>query len=644
MDRIPGACAVSLAWGIFAAPVWAGEVADSNSNTTISGSYQNPDVTVRATPINPSEDDLEGRELGMVHDGGLLAAALDQEGGLEAVGISGPQAYGTISIRGASAADTLILINGQPVNQGFDLGSIPTQDIVKVETVRGPAALAYGPGAIGGAINVVTRQSQDQRWELGAGAGSFSSSQAHFSSATLSLGPWSGSLSGHWFQTQGYALNMDQSSGELDHASTLILPENTLRFTFGYTKRYGGAPYAQSLGAAGNGQFDADDRVDQWNLNSRVSDEHPLGLWTLRPQAYDNYTHVLRLNPLGLDAASGVAQANLNQYHNFGGGLEASRDFQGALAPLTLGLETKEEQLNGAYDGWHAWNNSAAYARGGWILMPGFLILDAGLRLEQYQEFGAVFVPTGTLKLFWAPQGCLYASSGEGFRAPQFDERYHPRIDYMGLLPAGYGNGEKGNPGLEPERSQSNEVGAAWDGVGVSARAAGFANFISNQISRQIDLSDGYWTYLNLSEVRILGLEADFHWQALTWLQPYSNYTYQDVRDMDRDGTVPGELRQKWVGGFRLSRGGATVDLNGKMVDRTPIQLPSDNLLNDPGSTAPAAPELPYWTLNARLDLDLGGGCRAYVDLQNIFNADYAVLPGIPMEGTDLEMGLNATF
>jgi len=617
---------------------------DFESVSPAAGLYQGLSVTVRAGRITPDEDVLEDADLDEVHDEGSLADALDQEGGLEVAGLSGAKSYGNISIRGASTADTLVLVNGQPVNQGFDLGSIPTQDIVRVETIRGPAALAYGPEAIGGAINIITRKDQVRPWEVGLAAGSFSEGKFDFSTQAFRFGNWSGSLSGNWFQTQGYTINTDQRSAELDHAATFTLPNDVLRLSAGYSRRFGGAPYAQSLGAAGNGQFDADDRVDQWNVTTSVSDEHRAGAWVLKPSVFYDYASILRLNPLGLDAASGVSLANLNQYFGYGGAVEASTDFRRATGPVTLGLDSREDEIDGAYDAWHTRNVSSAYASGGWFILPGLLSIDGSLRLGEYQYLGPVFTPSGTLKVHWNPYGFVYASSGDGFRAPLFDELYHPTIDYGGLFPAAYGNGEKGNPGLEPERSHTNEVGSDWKDETVTARVAGFANWTTNFISNQIDPNDGFWTTVNLPHVRVLGGEADVRWQALPWLQPYSTYTYQDVRDTGSGSLIPGQMRQKLLGGFRVLVRSTSIDLNGKLVDQNPISLPSNNLINDPGSMSPNAPDIPYWTLNVRAESVLTGNLRVHVGIENMLDAHYAVLPGIPMQGICFEAGITKDF
>ncbi|MGC4000941.1 MAG: TonB-dependent receptor [Anaeromyxobacter sp.] len=66
----------------------------------------------------------------------------------------------TVAIRGVSADSVKVLVDGLPlggVGGTVDLSTIPRGWISRLEVVRGPAGAAFGAGAVGGAVNVVTR-------------------------------------------------------------------------------------------------------------------------------------------------------------------------------------------------------------------------------------------------------------------------------------------------------------------------------------------------------------------------------------------------------------------------------------------------------------------------------------------------------
>ena len=80
----------------------------------------------------------------------------------------GPGSGGNISIRGVSGTPNtqiLMLIDGQPQFMGIFghpiADAYTSSDIEKVEVIRGPASVLYGSNAMGGAINLITRQPQE---------------------------------------------------------------------------------------------------------------------------------------------------------------------------------------------------------------------------------------------------------------------------------------------------------------------------------------------------------------------------------------------------------------------------------------------------------------------------------------------------
>lgn len=71
----------------------------------------------------------------------------------------------TVDLRGFGAAatpNTLILLNGRRLNDvdlaAVDFAAIPLKDVQRIEVIRGAGGVLYGDGAVGGAINIVTRQ------------------------------------------------------------------------------------------------------------------------------------------------------------------------------------------------------------------------------------------------------------------------------------------------------------------------------------------------------------------------------------------------------------------------------------------------------------------------------------------------------
>lgn len=70
----------------------------------------------------------------------------------------------SISLRGGKSGSTMILVDGMPINDiagidnEIDISSLPIDNIEKIEVVKGPAGAIYGPAAMNGAINIITKK------------------------------------------------------------------------------------------------------------------------------------------------------------------------------------------------------------------------------------------------------------------------------------------------------------------------------------------------------------------------------------------------------------------------------------------------------------------------------------------------------
>ena len=100
-------------------------------------------------------DDLRAQGIRFVAD------ALRQVPGAHVVQ-SGPFGSATsLFLRGGESDYVKVLVDGAPVNQpgGFyDFGSLTTDNVERIEVLRGPASVLYGSDAITGVVQIVTRQ------------------------------------------------------------------------------------------------------------------------------------------------------------------------------------------------------------------------------------------------------------------------------------------------------------------------------------------------------------------------------------------------------------------------------------------------------------------------------------------------------
>ncbi len=135
---------------------------------------------------------------------GDLGDILQQQGGVVVTRSGGPGSPATASIRGSSANQVLVLVDGVPQNQAVsgsaDLSLVRLDNVEKISVVRGAQSARYGQQALGGAIVVETRRPMGVEAQAEVGAGSYGgrSIAGRVGMGRSSAGGIAASLSGAW--------------------------------------------------------------------------------------------------------------------------------------------------------------------------------------------------------------------------------------------------------------------------------------------------------------------------------------------------------------------------------------------------------------------------------------------------------------
>ena len=86
---------------------------------------------------------------------------------------------GSVRIRGAASSQTLVLVDGVPVNDasspggGYNFEYLDTSNIERIEVLRGSQSTLWGSDAIGGVVNIFTKSAEDNSVNILSETGSF---------------------------------------------------------------------------------------------------------------------------------------------------------------------------------------------------------------------------------------------------------------------------------------------------------------------------------------------------------------------------------------------------------------------------------------------------------------------------------------
>ena len=127
-----------------------------------------------------------------------------------------------VSLRGigaSGASRALVLEDGIPLNDPFGgwvyWGRVPRESIERIEVLRGGASSLYGSSALGGVINLITRNRDENAFSLEASYGNEATGEASLFAAGKK-GRWGASLGAEIFSTLGYTLVTERERGTVD--------------------------------------------------------------------------------------------------------------------------------------------------------------------------------------------------------------------------------------------------------------------------------------------------------------------------------------------------------------------------------------------------------------------------------------------
>lgn len=556
-----------------------------------------------------------------------------------------------ITLRGSTFNQVLILLDGMRLNDpltGHFAGYLPITpaEIEQIEIVRGPGAALYGPDAVGGFVNIVTKTfAATQRPDGMEVGGTFLAGEYDLKSTNA----------GFYGQEKGLRL----AGGILNNTASgqqLNLPGGGRNdFKLNTYSLSGAYQLNSKLSAAARASFDRRDYNAQNYYTTNAGDrarETTGRDWYQGQLRYDwsprARTEVQLVNTASTDlyvyTPTSAASSHLMHYLNVQGQHQLTLSDK---VRLTLGGQADRRAVRSNDRGDHAVWHTGAFAVAG-IAPTAGLSVTAALRLDHDQAYGTEVIPQLNASQQVGEKLTVRAAVGRAIRAANFTEQYNSAIR-PGTVPNGF---NVGNPGLAAERTINYEAGLDYQPcAALTLRGTYFNRYGRNLIDyvslpgsqvieatgfTNLNPASSYRFAQNLFAVTTQGFEAEVTTRAQLAaglrLDGSVGYTYAHL-------SVAGDVvsqylsnvaRQLVSGNVSLAHRRFTVSVGGVYKQRAGLPPVGDLTL---------APD--YVVINTRLDVALLPE-RVWLvgQAQNLFNEKYSDLLGAQMPGRWLMAGV----
>ena len=548
----------------------------------------------------------------------------------------------SVNIRGAESDQTVALIDGIKLNDpsspggGFNFGSLLIGNIARIEVLRGAQSVLWGSQAIGGVVNLITRQPTEQLSVNARAEGGWHETGQAFANVSGKSGPVSASFGGGYYTTDGistYAPGTERDGFRNYSANGSVgiaLAQNVSvdlrgfyangrtdidgfpapRFVFGDTREYGESE--QWIGYAG--------------LNAALFDGR------LRNRFGYAHTDSDRRNvdPDGIPTETfrGIGRNDRLEY-------QGTVDLTSAVF-ATFGAEREVSRFStSSYGGPVTRGRARIFSVYGQLAVTPIAGLTgtAGVRHDDHNIFGGATTFSGSG--VYSPNGgatAFRASYSEGFKAPTL---YQLQSEY-------------GNTALDPERSHGWDAGVTQKALGgaVEASATYFRRNSSDLITfvsctaplTGVCTGKPNGTYDNIARARAQGVELSLLLRPVEALTFSAAYTYLDAknrstgtanfdRDLARrpDDSVTVNADYRWPFGLTT---GATITAIGDSFDNASNARRLDG----------------YVVTDVRASFPLGEHVEVYGRVENVFNERYQTIYQYGQPGRGAFGGIRLTY
>jgi vitamin B12 transporter len=545
-----------------------------------------------------------------------VADLLSEQAGVFVRRFGGAGDDAEVSIRGSTAQQVVVAIDGVRANSaltgGFDLSRVCLPLVEEIAIARGAGATREGSGAVGGAVDLVTRSGSEIATNRVEGSGGSFDTWEGSAFRAARAGPLDYSLGYCGLHTEGdfefarpeYEGSEGDPSFDPDHSQRINNERTQHGATLGlageigpgrlrlgnyFSYSDGGEPGFDCCSGDDAGQNPEADSTEWSNLAQLHYESVSLmpAHAGLRLTLYHRYEDSEYHDPIQIFDEPTDVRAWISTP-----GFRATSAWERADGPLgqrfSVELEGYRDQLDSDESSGHARATGAFRLADELAFWKRRVLVVPALRGEATEGFDFEWIPA--LGAVYAPWEWLRlrANATRAFRTPSFDELYHPDQGFI-----------RGNPDLDAEDAWNFDAGfelaLAQLGPLADARftASGFGRVIEEAIV-WMDTSNAAIQPRNTGDATVLGVELALSFRVTDYVRVFLNHTELDSERDDTGKALPGQPERESFARLQLG----PPDL-AKLVGEW--QRTDDILVNEGGGTY--LPDRSVWNASASLNL-----------------------------------------
>jgi len=496
-----------------------------------------------------------------------VAELLSEVNGLQITQNGGAGQATSLFSRGTNSGHTLVVVDGQRISSAT-LGQVAFADLAleqieRIEVIKGPRAALWGSDAIGGVIQIFTRQLSAGEVVVELGLGNDRQRQATVSTA-FAHGNGSTTVTASAKSSDGYDVftetDDDKDGYSRENLSFIGQQQFNEAWQVKWLGKYnqGESEYDASFGA-NQSSFD----TFQWQLSANQNldnwyQEFFLGQQTNKSISFGNGTTEKDggFFETQRTQASWLANYQFTEQLNSSFGVDLIKEEIDAKTSFLI----KQRNIRSAF-------TQLAYN-------DDVIILDAAFRYDDIENVDSEITYNLSAGLKINNDSLMSLNIGTGFKAPSFNDLYYPNDGWS-----------YGNPDLVAETSRSIELLVKSTIVGIDTNLSIYKTTIDNLIEWLPDVNFAY-NPVNVNQAVIKGAELTLATELLG-LQHQVQLGYLDARDkLSGDALI---RRAKNTASYQVSQSWeslsllANVNYQGKREDSewpSTVTLPSHTTIN----------------------------------------------------------------